>query len=736
MTKKQKIGTIIGTIGGAAILATAIVIPVVLNINEVNKNIILSKYNAQKFYKILENNVEPNENITVEKLNADSVINNVKNIIANEFNISNNLIHDVKFSNNQGTLFDISITFSDDANIHFENNDYFTLSFNTITTKNPIDYGLISWNNEISNNLYNILKNYLLDNNNDLYENISTGSKYENLINQLKQVLNNQLIDNKNIENVQFELLENNTKVNVAIEFNTNINDKSLGENFIVKNKKSIITSIPINVNIYKNINLSNLNFNIVGVSELIYIALDSHSNNYQSFINEIQKNDNFKNLFLKANNKITTMNYIDCISGCIAKLNNNAIDFVIKLNNNDLGGNVYINFSISLDPNQKLFIFDTNLTKITGLTTYGQQQTIIDLSAFKKLTSIGSSAFSNCTNITSVKLPDTINTIENNAFENCTNLTEIVLPNSDITLGNSVFINCSKLSNIDLSNVIKIGNEVFKNCSNLRVANLIKLNNLTSSSFTNCTSLETVVLNNKIEKIPYYCFDGCTNLTNVNLPNSVTTIEGRAFTGTNIASIDLSNVANLNGNNIFQDCKNLSNVTLCESLTSIPNYAFQNCSNLVEINLPKNIRTLGEWVFRGTGLHSIDISNVTTLSTKTFEDCVNLSSVILGNSLAAIPNYTFNGCTNLTTINLPKSITTIERDAFKNTGLTTINFNDGSNINEVRSSSIPNNITINVNNSDGISLSKVQTAFNNIYGATFNFVEINTIQIVNYKEI
>ncbi len=58
-------------------------------------------------------------------------------------------------------------------------------------------------------------------------------------------------------------------------------------------------------------------------------------------------------------------------------------------------------------------------------------------------VTSIGGSAFLNCTSLTSITIPKSVTSIGERAFENCRSLTSITIPNSVTSIGNSAFYYC-----------------------------------------------------------------------------------------------------------------------------------------------------------------------------------------------------------------------------------------------------------------------------------------------------
>jgi hypothetical protein len=85
------------------------------------------------------------------------------------------------------------------------------------------------------------------------------------------------------------------------------------------------------------------------------------------------------------------------------------------------------------------------------------------------KVSSFGDSCFSNCSNLTSIILPNSITSLGYECFYRCSNLTSINLPNSITSLGNDCFYCCSNLTSIILPNSItSLGNNCFYDCLSL----------------------------------------------------------------------------------------------------------------------------------------------------------------------------------------------------------------------------------------------------------------------------
>ena len=123
-------------------------------------------------------------------------------------------------------------------------------------------------------------------------------------------------------------------------------------------------------------------------------------------------------------------------------------------------------------------------------------------------VTSIGDSAFSYCSNLSSVTIPSSVTSIGNYAFDGCSSLPSITIPSSVTSIGDSAFSSCSSLTNITIpSSVTSIGDWAFFGCSNLT----------------------SITIPSSVTSIGYWAFFGCSNLTSVTLSRR-TQVGGSAF--------------------------------------------------------------------------------------------------------------------------------------------------------------------------------------------------------------
>lgn len=269
--------------------------------------------------------------------------------------------------------------------------------------------------------------------------------------------------------------------------------------------------------------------------------------------------------------------------------------------------------------------ILPNSLTGI-DLATFRDCSALTSISVPSSVTSIKGYAFAGCSALTSVTIPNSVTSIKEYAFSGCNALTSVTISNSLTSIENNVFEQCSSLMTVDIPNSVKsIGNGAFANCSNLTSATIGNaVTSIGHEAFSGCTSLETVTIGDAVKSIESEAFMGCSSLSAVNIPNSVTSIGTSAFQGcSGITTITVGS-----GNTVFDsrdDCNAIietstnklivgcSKTTIPNSVTGIDSGAFQDCTNLTSIIIPSSITTFGQYAFVGCRLENVIIRSVDT---------------------------------------------------------------------------------------------------------------------------
>lgn len=294
-------------------------------------------------------------------------------------------------------------------------------------------------------------------------------------------------------------------------------------------------------------------------------------------------------------------------------------------------------------------------------------------------VTTIGSSAFGNCKELTSVYIPNTVTTIYSNAFYGCEQLTSISLPSSLESIGEGAF-QCSGLITVSIpSSVVEIGEKAFAQCANLEkiiVDNDGRYCFDNKALFTKSKKTLLQVLNiatdnyvipSTVENIAKYAFYGCDKITAVTIPTSVSSIADYAFEMCfAITNIDLPESVESLGVGCFMDCTGLKSVKLPSTINKISDRLFSGCTNLNKFSLPAFISEIGDYSFRGCPFAEISLpASTIQVGMGAFNECKNLKSVVLPMGVSYIAGYTFSGCSSLENIAIPNTVTSIGEAAF-----------------------------------------------------------------------
>lgn len=120
-----------------------------------------------------------------------------------------------------------------------------------------------------------------------------------------------------------------------------------------------------------------------------------------------------------------------------------------------------------------------------------------------------------------------------------------------------------------------------------------------------------------------------------------------------------------------FENNVNLSNIILPDTISNISDDAFSGCTALESIDLPNSLVSIGQGVFKGSGLKSIVLpDSVTEIGRNTFSNCAALASVRLPSKLTSIESFAFYKCSALESIELPNTLKFLNSSAFADCGL------------------------------------------------------------------
>lgn len=259
-----------------------------------------------------------------------------------------------------------------------------------------------------------------------------------------------------------------------------------------------------------------------------------------------------------------------------------------------------------SVNNSDDYFIYDGSFVKAKDTSIAGD---LVIPSEFngQSITTIPKDAFKNCSQITSIVVPDSVTTIGEGAFSGCISLNRISIPfvglsrNETTTkslfgriFGTEKYSGSEAVKQFDVGNSTSYSAVTFYIPSSLRKVVVTSAVTLGDYSFQNCSMLEEIELNDGLVAIGTCTFDKCSSVRIIKLPN----------------------------------------------LVSIPSRSFRNCSSLECFNIGDDTRTIGEWAFMGcSSLVSInsDVSGefcipetVTEIGEGAFSGCIRVETMLL----------------------------------------------------------------------------------------------------------
>ena len=316
-------------------------------------------------------------------------------------------------------------------------------------------------------------------------------------------------------------------------------------------------------------------------------------------------------------------------------------------------------------------------------------------------IVAVAKAAFKDCTQLTSVTIPDGVTSIGAEAFAGCTELQTVSIPDSVTEIGTNVFADCPNLQYTELGGAEFLGNESNpyvilirvkdKNVTAFSIPEQTKI--IYADAFSGCAALKNLTVPNSIIQICDRAFYGCEKIQNATVGTGVTAIGRSAFAGCNaIESLKVPFIGEtvgyttntfigyffgaekfaesaekvpsslktvtvtgdrVIGNYAFYQCENITKVRISGEVTEIGMRAFWKCSGLTEVVLPESLTVIGIDAFREcTALTEITISDaVTDLGGLVFYGCTNLQKITIGKNVEKLDNDVLGNCPALTEI-------------------------------------------------------------------------------------
>lgn len=304
--------------------------------------------------------------------------------------------------------------------------------------------------------------------------------------------------------------------------------------------------------------------------------------------------------------------------------------NFIIRLDLTNWNWNTQMGATFTVTVAAATNTFDFNLTTGT-ITKYNGTDTVVVIPSKINgvtVTTIGTDAFLGL-NITSVTIPANVTEIGSNAFADCTNLTSVNYAgdwsNLTIQSGNPAVQDAVNAQLFDFefipNNTAVIVKKYNGTAADVTIPSHYKGKPVTMIDHAafHDSAVTSVTIPDSVTAIPDDAFAFCSQLTNISIPNSVTFI----------------------GFSAFNSCTSLKSITLPSSLSTIQSSAFYNCGNLETIRIPVSVTFIGNYAFAGCP----SSMTVTYPGSKTQWDAITKGSnndVLENNLICAVLEATF----------------------------------------------------------------------------------------------
>ncbi len=335
------------------------------------------------------------------------------------------------------------------------------------------------------------------------------------------------------------------------------------------------------------------------------------------------------------------------------------------------IGKNAFRNTPLtSLDFPKLSDVGSNAFSDMLNITSVSLSVSNIDMDVFSGSTNIKTFTLNSLKNVTNLnnmqeKFPalttfsaNSLQTIPENAFKNCVTLTAVSFINAE-TVEDSAFENTG-ITSILLDDVITVGNRAFANIK----AKTISLNqavNIGDDAFCGNENLVSVSLY-EAKNVNIQWFTGCSNITTMSFGSVADIDEGYSV------SENFPNLTTFTGTfdvvpqGMFENCVNLTSATI--TANEVGARAFKNCTGLTDFNI--NTRKMGEAALEGLPFTEYNFEYLSVFNSNIFGNDVDKIEALYLNNLNTVDSTTFSGLSNLSTIQL-NSVKNIPDNCFEN---------------------------------------------------------------------
>ena len=374
-----------------------------------------------------------------------------------------------------------------------------------------------------------------------------------------------------------------------------------------------------------------------------------------------------------------------------------------------------------------------SKVQKIPNRLFYAEQEnsnnyTTISFASNSVCKSIGEESFYNCNKLTSVNLPDSLETIGYRAFYNCYALKEITLGLNLTSINFQAFVKCNSLTELNINSI------ALDNINTQYIFNQVAGVACTINIGTQVTKIPNNFIDNfavkainflptsKCQHIGDYAFSFGSNstITNLILPDSLISIGNNAFLGgtyLKITDLVIPDSVQSIGNTAFTYIQTLQTLTIGEGLISLGagtfNYSYNlttinynainlpdfttnwnwfqgsgNTSQSITLNIGSKVKHIPAYLFGGSSSNAQYITSINfapgsvceSIGREAFRSNTKITSINLPNTIQTIGYYAFGGCTAVTSLKLSTNLISLDQGAFNGHRCTSIYFMQSSN--------------------------------------------------------